>query len=490
MLSRLLLLSLGLSRRCYAFTQYTLENLSIDAIADHTQMFQDLSPESRSVGTTSYNDTVEYVRQMLENSGYTTSLNCFQARECKFGDNSTLAAVYGDYDTTGTISTSSKKEYKEESDFTVFTYSGSGFATALGEAVPSLGCDASNFSDFTTGNVAIISRGVCTFDTKATLARDAGAVGIVIFQPPEREQDDLMRGTLGDEIEPFPIPTFFTTFNTSQELVGEYVSMFANVTKRKLHDCNVMAETQGDDKVIIVGSHLDSVPAGAGINDNGSGSAALLEIAIQMASVPTSHKVRFAWFGAEEIGLKGSRAYVESLTEEDAKNIVMYLNMDMIGSPNFARFLMNDQTVPGDMNITAAFEEYFHHKNLTTESMPPHGGCRSDHCFFQKVGIPTGGIFTGAEGNKTEDQALKFGGQAGAPYDPCYHQACDTIKNVNFPVLEENAHAYAHVLLTFANMDTFEFPPLPEVVEQTEDISFGGGIDILNSEWEGDYLVM
>ena len=71
---------------------------------------------------------------------------------------------------------------------------------------------------------------------------------------------------------------------------------------------NLIAESKAGrpDNVVVVGAHLDSVDTGPGIQDNGSGTAALLEVAQQMANVQPSNKVRFALWGADEAGLVGS----------------------------------------------------------------------------------------------------------------------------------------------------------------------------------------
>lgn len=459
------------------FQEHSLQHFSVDAIADHVQMLEDLSLGSRSVGTSSYDASVQYIQAMLENAGYTNvTKQDFTFLEFRHEGNSTLSAPDND------------QNYIFYEDYAVMTHSGSGAVTAVGEAIPNLGCESADFANFTSGNIAIISRGECTFSTKAINAREAGAVGILIFQPLDRMEEGIISGYLGDDVEPFSLPCFFTTFNASQELVGTQVSMLANVSKTWSTSFNVIAETDGNDdaQVVMAGAHLDSVPEGPGINDNGSGSATLLEIAIQMASVTTFNKVRFAWWGAEEIGLKGSKAYVRQLTEMEARKIALYLNMDMIGSPNWGRFVMDDQTVAGEENITAVFQEYFAYKELTTEAMEPLGGCRSDHCFFQKAGIPAGGLFTGAEGNKTDDQAIKFGGEAGTAYDPCYHQACDSLANVDFAVLEQNANAYVHTILTFANMEEIHFPQ-PESNEDNH--IFSSQNKAQASEYEGDYLI-
>ena len=222
---------------------------------------------------------------------------------------------------------------------------------------------------------------------------------------------------------------------------------------------NIIAERSGgrDDRVVVVGAHLDSVPVGPGIQDNGSGSAAILEIAIQMAvlDIEPRNKVRFAFWGANEDGLLGSQFYVDNLSGRDIKNIALYLNFDMIGSPNFVRFVYDGDgsDTPlagpnGSANIERIFLDYFAEPGLAIE--PTALSLTSDHVSFMEVGVPVGGLFTGAEGIKTLEQVAIFGGTAGDQYDPCYHLACDTFANISEVALEQMSDAAAHAVLTFA----------------------------------------
>ena len=214
---------------------------------------------------------------------------------------------------------------------------------------------------------------------------------------------------------------------------------------------NVIAETTSGDpnNVIVVGAHLDSVGVGPGINDNGSGSAMILEIAEQMSKVKPRNKVRFIWFGAEESGLLGSEAYVASLSVQERSQIAAMLNFDMVGSPNFVRFvydgdLSDSPPLPGgapegSAAIETLFLDYFASQGLATEPTAFDG--RSDYGPFIEAGIPAGGLFTGAEGIKTAEQAAIYGGVAGEQYDPCYHLSCDDIDNLSLTALDQMSDA-------------------------------------------------
>ncbi|MFD3925868.1 M28 family metallopeptidase [Streptomyces sp. NPDC058614] len=207
---------------------------------------------------------------------------------------------------------------------------------------------------------------------------------------------------------------------------------------------NLIADWPGGDtnQVVMAGSHLDSVTAGAGINDNGSGSAAVLEAALTVSRTgfqPTKH-LRFAWWGAEELGMVGSRYYVNSLTTANRAKISGYLNFDMIGSPNPGYFVYDD-----DPAIEKTFQNYFAGIGIATE-IETEGDGRSDHAPFKNAGIPVGGLFSGADYIKTAAQAAKWGGTSGRAFDACYHSSCDTTSNINDTALDRNGDALAYAV--------------------------------------------
>ncbi|MFD7240851.1 M28 family metallopeptidase [Streptomyces massasporeus] len=207
---------------------------------------------------------------------------------------------------------------------------------------------------------------------------------------------------------------------------------------------NLIADWPGGDtsQVVMAGSHLDSVSSGAGINDNGSGSAAVLETALAVSRAqykPTKH-LRFAWWGAEELGLVGSRYYVNRLTTGDRSRIGAYLNFDMIGSPNPGYFVYDD-----DPAIEKTFKDYFGGIGVPTE-IETEGDGRSDHAPFKSAGVPVGGLFTGASRTMTAAQAAKWGGTSGRAFDRCYHSSCDTTANINDTALNRNSDALAYAV--------------------------------------------
>ena len=224
-------------------------------------------------------------------------------------------------------------------------------------------------------------------------------------------------------------------------------------------DYNVIAEKRGknNDNVVMSGAHLDSVIEGPGINDNGSGSAALLETAEQMAKVKPQNTIRFAWWAAEEQGLVGSADYVAGLTPAERDRIAMYMNYDMVGSPNYI-FMVYDadqSTFPAPVAIPAGsaaiedvYERYYTWVGEPYDDTEFSG--RSDYEAFILNDIPSSGLFTGAEEIKTPAQQAIWGGVAGEQFDQCYHLACDTYENIDLHALRVNSDLIAFAQLTFA----------------------------------------
>ncbi|MEU6766961.1 M28 family metallopeptidase [Streptomyces sp. NPDC046853] len=229
---------------------------------------------------------------------------------------------------------------------------------------------------------------------------------------------------------------------------------------------NLIADWPGGDpnKVLMAGAHLDSVSSGPGINDNGSGSAGILETALAVSRAqlqPTKH-LRFAWWGAEELGMVGSRYYVNNLPTAERAKVSGYLNFDMIASPNPGYFVYDD-----DPTIEKTFKDYFAGLNVPTE-IETEGDGRSDHASFKNVGIPVGGLFTGAETRKSAAQAQKWGGTSGQAFDRCYHSSCDTTANINDTALDRNSDAIAHAIWTLGT----ETPTPPgDSYENTADVA-------------------
>jgi Zn-dependent M28 family amino/carboxypeptidase len=284
---------------------------------------------------------------------------------------------------------------------------------------------------------------------------------VILFNEGQSGRRDIVQGTLGED-DSLTIPVLGTTFALGAALVeaGEpVVTMSVFTSREEIETHNVLAETSTGDteQVVVVGAHLDSVGSGAGINDNGSGSAAVLELAEELARTNTAltNRIRFAFWGAEELGLLGSTAYVASLSLSEREDILANLNFDMIASPNFVRFVYDgdgsdtpEAGPAGSDTIEQLFLDWFEGQGLDTEPTAFSG--RSDYGPFIAVGIPAGGLFSGAEGQKSNLEAEMYGGTPDEPYDSCYHQECDDRSNVSEQCLGEMSEAAFAVTLQLA----------------------------------------
>lgn len=410
---------------------------------------------NRSAGTTGHELSANYVAQKLLAANFEVKLVPF--RFMKFTKHSAALSV----DST---------ELEENKDFSIMSYSGSGEAVSKLSAVDlslgagnqsSSGCEAEDFASFEAGAIALIQRGTCSFGQKVENAQAAGAVGVILFNQgntPDREA--LFSATLSEGTAN-KIPAVAISYQMAMNLLqnqSSIISLSAKTIVEQKISHNVIAETKtgNPDNVVMIGAHLDSVAEGPGINDNGSGSAGILEIALQMKDSKPNNKVRFAWFSAEELGLIGSTRYVEALSEAEKHKISLYINVDMIGSPNYMLSVFDGdgskfgQKGPeGSAQIEAKLHAIYKSLGVSTVESELNG--RSDYAAFSAAGIAVGGVFTGAEGAMTEEQAVLFNGKAGEAYDACYHKACDSIDNINEEAMEINSNALAAVTFAFSH---------------------------------------
>ncbi len=435
-----------------------LECVTLDGVRRHQRALQTIADQNngiRTSGTPGYDASVAYAEKTFRDAGYEVAIQPFQ------------------FQTFISLSASVLQQVSPAPAATlandILSSSGSGDVTAA-VSTPSgdfRGCNAADFAGFPAGNIALVSRGAppgfpvaCTFALKATNAFNAGASAVVIYN---NAAGPLNTGTLGNSFT-LDIGVIGITQALGQQLAatpGLVLRVKTDTFRGIATTYNVIAESKDGDanNVVMVGAHLDSVNAGPGINDNGSGSAAILETAVQMAKVKPRNKLRFALWGAEESGLVGSTFYVVGLSRAERDKIALYLNFDMVGSPNHVFFIYdgdNSDNVgapagpAGSAQIEKVFENFYTERGIPFKGTDFSG--RSDYGPFIAMGvdIPSGGLFTGAEGLKTADEAALFGGTAGVAYDPCYHQACDTFANNNDFALDTNSDAVAYATLFFA----------------------------------------
>lgn len=454
---------------------------SADDAFKHLEKFQQIADSTgghRAAGSLGHDASAAYVYQQMKKYGYDVSYQKFE-----FMYTETLAEK---------LSVTSPAP--RDIDIKAMTYTKStpvGGLKAQLAAVPvddTTGCEAGDYASGTfTGKIALIKRGGCTFAEKQAAAATAGAVGAIVYNNTE----GVLSGTLGDAAAG-KIPTGGLTRAEGEKLAADLakgpveVSFEIRQLQQKRTTNNVIAETRRGNaaNTVVLGAHLDSVTEGPGINDNGSGSAGLLEVAEELAKKEKrpANKVRFAWWSAEENGLLGSEHYVANLSSLGKKEIKLYLNFDMIASPNYGIFVYDGDDSDGvgagpgpagSAQLERDINEYLDRRGIPHEGTDFTG--RSDYGPFIEVGIPSGGTFTGAEGIKTEAQAKKFGGTAGVAYDPNYHAAGDDLRNINKKALGINLGIIANAVGTYAHDISSLRKPVTSVPTDG-DAGSGGGL--------------
>ncbi|WP_328309018.1 M28 family metallopeptidase [Actinomycetospora sp. NBC_00405] len=417
---------------------------------EELQRIADANAGNRAAGSPGYDASVEYVAGELRRAGFRVETPSFPFDTFAVdGETLTVGGAPGPAVTALTYSPATPP---------------GGVTAPLvvapdAPADPTPGCEATDYANLPArGAVVLVRRGSCTFTQKQQVAADVGAAAVLVGN----NAPGPLGGTLGSVAEG-RLPTgglLQADFDGLVARGGTPIGLTLATRTATVTTRNVIAQTTTGrpDEVVMSGAHLDSVPQGPGINDNGSGSAAQLELAMRMGGAPpVTNAVRFAWWGAEENGLLGSTAYVQGLTPEARRDIAVLLNSDMLASPNPAYLIYDGDdsdrvgAPPGptgsdgiERTLAAA---------LTATGVQPRGtdfDGRSDYGPFVEAGIPSGGLFTGAEEVKTPEDAALWGGQAGVPFDRCYHQACDTVANVDRVALDRMLDALAVSLGTYA----------------------------------------
>ena len=427
----------------------TLTDISAAAIGSHLEALQAIADSNggvRTAGTAGYEASVQYVAEQLRALGYAVETPEFEMATFAEEPGASIAVDAGGPSFVG------------GTDFHAMIYSASGEIAGAVAAVGFAdnqegGCAATDFDGFPRGAIALAPPGPC-FRRQVVLNAVAAGASALVVSYPQWPAGEVRRPTLLSP-DGMDIPALSASGAVGEALRAAAdastpvrISVHTEIRQAMVH--NVIAESRAvADRVIMLGGHLDSVHDGPGINDNGSGSAALLEIARALAEQHPGVRVRFAFWGGEEFGLLGSRAYVEALDGDARAEIAAYLNFDMLGSTNFVPFVYDTpDTAPGSQGITDFLVDFLEAAGVGAERHDIGGA--SDHASFDEVGIPTGGIFSGATEIKTDAQAESFGGTAGKPLDACYHLACDTVENVNLEQVATFGRAAVAVAVAIA----------------------------------------
>lgn len=429
------------------------DRIKADALMAHLRNLQGIANANggnRALGTAGYNMSVEYVVNALQDKGFDVQTPEFEVR-LPYAEDPQLTVNGADV-------------VAKPLEFTI----GTPDQGVSGPLVParvddSPGCTASDYDGLPVqGAVVLVDRGSCQFSQKQSVAAERGAVALIVAN---NEDGDEMGGTLGEDTNA-KIPVVSVTKDSGQRLRAApgdtTLKLKAGVRVEKTRNVIAQTKTGSTADVVMAGAHLDSVPEGPGINDNGSGTAAVLETALQMGPSPqVRNAVRFGFWGGEERGLKGSKNYVGSLNPDQLRDIALYLNFDMLGSPNPGYFTYDgDQSLPpnprdptprvpeGSAGIERNFVAYLKDQGETAQDTPFDG--RSDYDGFTLAGIPSGGLFSGAEEKMTREQADLWHGTADEPFDPNYHKKSDTLDHIDLRALGINGPGVGYVVGIYA----------------------------------------
>ncbi|CAF0943370.1 unnamed protein product [Didymodactylos carnosus] len=457
--------------------------ITIDQMSTHLDQLQkiaNLGGGTRAIGTAGFNNTLDYITTYLtQNTNLLVKRQYFNVSTSRLASNPILISYLNNQ----------QINYTYQTNFTLMTNSGSAnFGTGVRVTViPDIGCAEDNWLA-ASGTVALVKRG-CNFVDVANFAAKSGVVGLMIYNDgADCDRYATITGASVPSNTTYPAlflsyPLGLAPANAAQNtsINTSVVINVAYISARSVG--NICADTLSGDptKTIVVGSHSDGVLAGSGINDNGSGSVANLVLATNLARLfQTStyetypYRVRFCWWGAEEVGLLGSYYHVEqaglsSIVGERLEDYLMYFNYDMLGSPNFFFGIYDGnrtnplttlpQAINGSIKVSELFRDWFISQRLPWDYTAFGGG--SDYVPFLRVGIVSGGLFSGAGGLKPQEQRDRYdqmlgrgqGGVPGTPTDPCYHRACDTVENINPFGYLKMVQAAAHVLELIARRD-------------------------------------
>jgi aminopeptidase Y len=316
------------------------------------------------------------------------------------------------------------------------------------------GCAVTHYGLLPENAIVVVSQGPCLRRDQVIAAQKAGAAAFVAVHP-GIPSGIVFRPTL---IEPrdLEIPAIAVSRDVAAALLEagatrETARLVTRAVTTSVSTESLIAELPGSEPgpVVMLGAHLDSVLDGPGINDDGSGVAALLEIARALGGTRPRATIRLAFWSGEELGLHGSYRYVTGLPDAERRGIVAYLNADMLASPNGFAGVYDEPDAPaGSDPVRALVEAAVERAGGTPVRIDLGGG--SDHRAFGEAGIPTGGVFAGGS-VVTADQAAASGAVAGRRADPCYHQACDDIANANVALARVLTAALADVAVRLAN---------------------------------------
>ena len=388
-----------------------------EGIAQHLRALAaiaDANGGNRAASTPGDTATADYLAAQLRESGYEVRLQTFDFAYFEERRPPVLGGL------------------RPGTDFVTARQSAAGEGTGRVRLIRRPGCRRSDFRPLRRGELALVRGGDCTLERVAAHAAAAGAVAMLL-EDSARPLSFALRPVL-------KIPVLQVERRRARRLArsGRSIPVSVDSFRERRQTRNVIAELGTGKRVVMAGGHLDSVPESPGINDNGTGIAAIVELARELAAnQPAGTTLRFGLWGAEEWGLRGSTAYVRSLTKAQRRRIAGYVNLDMIGSPNPVPLVYGTRSLRREL-----------HRALGLAAVVNAGS--SDDAPFAKAGIPAAGVYTGGTEIKRRVEERLFGGRAGRPMDPCYHRACDALETANTRWAARVANATFRALRRFA----------------------------------------
>jgi Zn-dependent M28 family amino/carboxypeptidase len=431
------------------------DTVSVDGMYTHLRKLQEIADANRgnrADGTPGYDASVDYVVQALKDKGFDVQTPEFERISGTQEGNPTLTVGRRDY-------------HVDQASLLVTTPPGGLSAITL-RPQKAPGCMADDYGSVQVkGAIAVVDDTGCSVVDKQNAAIAKGAVGLLVVSPPRPTGSPAGLFTAGYyQRLTVPVAVIDTDADAGLRRTNDRVKLVLDSKPIMVKSRNVVAQTKsGDTKnVVLVGAHLDSAPRSPGINDDGSGVAAVLEAAAALGAQPQiTNAVRFTFWGAGENALDGSTKYVRGLDGDQLDDIALYLNFDMLGSLNAGYFTYDgDQSAAPNPEIplrdvpagSAAIERtlagYLNLAGVRPADMPLAKA--TDYGAFLVAGIPIGGLTTGSSQRKTEVQARLWGGQAGVAFDPNYHTPGDTIGNIDRHALSVVGPAVAYAVGTYA----------------------------------------
>lgn len=337
-----------------------LDLASADAFAELEKFLEELGP--RESATAQEAVAAEYLQDRFQESGYETEIQRFTIEDLA------LAGM------------GLRLELPDPEEFAALPLERSGLGDVSGILTPvGLAMPGDLPDGGLEGRIAFAKRGVITFQAKAENVFAAGAVGLVIYN----NVFGPFRGVLATQPD-FPVISISRNDGEAIEdlLADSEIEALITLTTKDLPSQNVIAEKKGPgESVVVLGGHYDSVPGIAGANDNASGAAVLVTLARMLADVDLPFTIRIVSFGSEELGLLGSRFYVESLSENELENTKAMLNFDALGTGSGV-------SVFGDGDITALVSDIGDQVNVDVAVTLGLRGGSSDFASFREAGVP------------------------------------------------------------------------------------------------------